>query len=133
MIALGDVRHEGVPIPRVGLDVVGADARFPPFDGGRSQAAILVESVDSDASLVIIGRQEIVSAPVNGDMNRVAAQWNAVELVQVSGFRLNRESGESEITGQTAAHEKETLFGINGHGRGHSGQRVVGVTLQRAG
>ena len=89
--------------------------------------------MDSDASLVVVGRQEIVAAAINGDMNRVAAQRNAVELFQVSGFRLNGESGESELAGQTAAHEKETLFGINGHGRGHSGQRVVGVMLQRAG
>ena len=89
--------------------------------------------MDADTSLVVVGGQEIIAAAVDGDVHGVAAQGDAVELFQVAGARLDRKARKSEIAGQAAAGEEETLLGVDGQRRGHAGQRVVGVVFQRTG
>ena len=53
--ALGDVRHVGVTVGRVGLDVVGANAGLAPLDGVRVQDTVLAKPVHSHTSLVVVG------------------------------------------------------------------------------
>ena len=55
MRSLGDVRHVGVAVGRVGLDVVGPDARLPPLNGRGVQRPVLAEAVHSDPRLVVVG------------------------------------------------------------------------------
>ena len=78
---------------------MGADAGFAPLGWRGLEGSGIVETVDSDASLVVVGGQQVVAAAVDGDVHGVAAEGDAVELFEVSVFGLDGESGEAVVAG----------------------------------
>ena len=132
MGALGDVRHVGVAVGRVGLYVVRPNAGFPPFHGLRIQSAVAAESVNPNPRLVVIGRQQILSAAVNGNMHRVALQGDAPDFGKPSGSMVDAVGGKTEIACPPPSGKQKPPLRINGQRRRHPRQRKLSAPRKPA-
>ena len=70
-VRLGHVGHEGEPVRRVGLDVVGAPGRLPPVHGRRLDDAAGADGVDARHGVPIGRGKEISAGVVQGHVRRI--------------------------------------------------------------
>ena len=131
--ALCDVGHVGVPVGGVGLDVMGADARLAPFDGFGVERSILAKAVHADAGLVIVGREQVASGAVHGDVHRIAIEGDAADLPQPTGAVVDGIAGQAEFAGPAPADEHEPAQRVDGQRGRHPRQGELGPAGKASG
>ena len=111
----GDVGHVAVAVGGVGLEAVGARARFQPLHRRPGHRAVAADGVNRGVSGVVVGGQQVVAGPVGGHVTGVRLQPRRADQFQVAAAGVQPEAGDLQVV--PTAHVNKPPVRAGGHGR----------------